>query len=258
MSDTARALAPIVQLRDVSKVYRLGKIEVPALHGVHLDIAPGEFTVIAGPSGSGKTTLLNLIGCVDVATGGQVTVDGHDTGKLAERALTRLRLDRLGFIFQSFNLVAVLDAFQNVEFPLLLQGGIPRAERRERVMDLLQKVGIEEHSHHRPNELSGGQRQRVAIARALVTRPRIVLADEPTANLDSKTGYHIIDLMKGLNEDEGTTFIFSTHDPKVMGRAGRLVELIDGEISDDRMPDANDTALNPHSAARTDAAPANA
>jgi len=229
----------------VSKIYALGKVEVPALLDIDLDIAAGEFTVIAGPSGSGKTTMLNLIGCVDVATAGRVVVDGHDTGELAERQLTRLRLERLGFIFQSFNLVSVLDAFQNVEFPLLLQGGISKSERRERVMDLLRKVGIHEHAHHRPNELSGGQRQRVAIARALVTRPRIVLADEPTANLDSKTGYHIIDLMKQLNDDEGTTFIFSTHDPKVMSRAGRLVELIDGRVADDRVPDAADRAMVP-------------
>ena len=239
----------IVQLRSVSKIYRLGKIEVPALLDIDLNIAAGEFTVIAGPSGSGKTTMLNLIGCVDVATAGEVVIDGHMTGELAERQLTRLRLERLGFIFQSFNLVAVLDAFQNVEFPLLLQGGIARSERQDRVMDLLRKVGIEDYAHHRPNELSGGQRQRVAIARALVSRPRIVLADEPTANLDSKTGYHIIDLMKELNEVEGTTFIFSTHDPKVMSRAGRLVELIDGRVADDRAPHAADKALNPETAA---------
>ena len=245
----APAASPIVQLQGVSKIYSLGKVQVPALLDIDLDIAAGEFTVIAGPSGSGKTTMLNLVGCVDVASGGRVVVDGHDTGALAERQLTRLRLERLGFIFQSFNLVAVLDAFQNVEFPLLLQGGINKPERRERVMDLLRKVGIDEHAHHRPNELSGGQRQRVAIARALVTRPRIVLADEPTANLDSKTGYRIIDLMKELNDVEGTTFIFSTHDPKVMTRAGRLVELVDGRIADDRVPHAADRALAPENPA---------
>ena len=217
----------IVRLQQVDKDYYLGKVVVPALRGIDLDIAAGEFTVIAGPSGSGKTTLLNLIGCVDVCTRGNVSVDGHDTAKLTERELTRLRLERLGFIFQSFNLVGVLDAFQTVEFPLLLQRKLNKAERRERVMDLLKAVGIDNHSHHRPNELSGGQRQRVAIARALVTQPRIVLADEPTANLDSATGNAIVDLMEKLN-GEGTTFLFSTHDPRVVGRAGRVVRMVDG------------------------------
>jgi len=219
----------IVRLQQVDKDYHLGKVIVPALRQIDLDIAAGEFTVIAGPSGSGKTTLLNLIGCVDIATQGTVSVDGHDTAKLTERELTRLRLERLGFIFQSFNLVGVLDAFQNVEFPLLLQRKLGKAERRERVMDLLKAVGIDSHAHHRPNELSGGQRQRVAIARALVTQPRIVLADEPTANLDSATGNAIVDLMEKLNS-QGTTFLFSTHDPRVVGRAGRVVRMVDGRI----------------------------
>lgn len=222
---------PIVRLEQVDKDYHLGNVVVPALRQVSLDIEPGEFTVIAGPSGSGKTTLLNLIGCVDVATRGRVLVDGQDTGQLKEKDLTRLRLERLGFIFQSFNLVGVLDAFQNVELPLLLQKTVAKAERRERVMDLLRQVGIEQYAHHRPGELSGGQRQRVAIARALVTRPRIVLADEPTANLDSVTGNAILDLMQALNA-KGTTFLFSTHDPRVVSRAGRVVRLVDGRIAD--------------------------
>ena len=221
---------PIVRLQNAVKSYKLGSVEVPALRGVDLDIAAGEFTVVAGPSGSGKTTLLNLIGCVDVATSGLVEVAGEDTARLSERELTGLRLRSLGFIFQSFNLVSVLDAFQNVEFPLLLQGGMTRGERDRRVNELMDRVGLTAYKHHRPNELSGGQRQRVAIARALVTRPRIVLADEPTANLDSTTGHAIIDLMKELNLGQGTTFIFSTHDPKVMNQAGRLIELVDGRI----------------------------
>lgn len=225
----------IVSLTHVDKAYALGAITVPALIDVSLTIAPGEFTVIAGPSGSGKTTLLNLIGCVDVATKGTVTVDGRDTGKLSESELTRLRLNRLGFIFQSFNLIGVLDAYQNVEFPLLLQKALSNADRKVRVMDLLQQVGIEQYAHHRPNELSGGQRQRVAIARALVTNPRIVLADEPTANLDSKTGNAILDLMQTLNRG-GTTFLFSTHDPRVVSRAGRVVRLADGRIDDADAP----------------------
>lgn len=242
----------IVALRGVSKVYRLGKIEVPALRDIELDIPRGDFAVIAGPSGSGKTTLLNLIGCVDTATAGQVMVDGHDTGALTERELTSLRLRRLGFIFQSFNLVSVLDAFQNVEFPLLLQGGISPSERRDRVEALLRAVGLGDLGHHRPNELSGGQRQRVAIARALVTEPHIVLADEPTANLDSKTGTDIIDLMRRLNEDKGTTFIFSTHDPKVMRHARRLVELVDGRVASVQRPD-RDGALDAGHAPRMNA-----
>ncbi|MCB9740415.1 MAG: ABC transporter ATP-binding protein [Deltaproteobacteria bacterium] len=221
----------IVSLDSVYKNYKLGSVEVPALRGIDLAIDAGEFTVIAGPSGSGKTTLLNLVGCVDVASSGTVRVAGEDTGQLSERALTQLRLRALGFIFQSFNLVSVLDAFQNVEFPLLLQGGSTKGERARRVDELMDKVGLGKYKHHRPNELSGGQRQRVAIARALVTNPRIVLADEPTANLDSATGHAIIDLMKELNTTQGTTFIFSTHDPKVMHQAGRLVELVDGQIA---------------------------
>jgi putative ABC transport system ATP-binding protein len=221
---------PIVSLTDVTKSYSLGKVEVPALRGVSLEVYPGEFISIAGPSGSGKTTALNLIGCVDTATSGVVSVDGQDTAKLTERQLTDLRLHTIGFIFQSFNLVSVLSVFQNVEFPLLLQRKLNASERRDRVMTLLTQVGLEKHAKHRPNELSGGQRQRVAVARALVTRPKLVLADEPTANLDSVTGQHIIDLMKELNRKESTTFIFSTHDAKVMNHANAVVRLEDGKI----------------------------
>ena len=227
---TTPSPAPIVSLRGVKKDYPLGKVVVPALKGVDLDIGQGEFTVIAGPSGSGKTTLLNLIGCIDVATAGTVQVGGSDTAKLSDGALTRLRLHTLGFIFQRFNLINVLDLAQNVEFPLLLQGGLTRAERRARVERLIERVGLREYLGHRPNELSGGQRQRVAIARALVTSPRIVLADEPTANLDSVTGAAIIDLMRELNHTDGTTFIFSTHDHQVMSRADRIVRILDGRI----------------------------
>ncbi|MCP3141434.1 ABC transporter ATP-binding protein, partial [Pyxidicoccus xibeiensis] len=199
---------PIVSITSVTKDYTLGKVVVPALRGVDLQVHKGEFISIAGPSGSGKTTLLNLIGCVDTATSGVVSVAGQDTKLLSERQLTNLRLNTIGFIFQSFNLVSVLSVFQNVEFPLLLQRKLDKAQRRERVMQLLEQVGLASHAKHRPNELSGGQRQRVAVARALVTRPQLILADEPTANLDSVTGQHIIDLMKELNQKEGTTFIF--------------------------------------------------
>ncbi len=223
----------IVELSGVVKEYQLGKVTVPALRGVDLQIEKGEFTVIGGPSGSGKTTLLNLIGCVDVATRGRVLVDGASTGELSDRQLTEVRLRHLGFIFQTFNLISVLDVFQNVEFPLLLQGGMTTAERRRRVEEMVEKVDLTPQMKQRPNELSGGQRQRVAIARALVTRPAIVLADEPTANLDSVTGTNIIDLMRQLNEVDHTTFIFSTHDHKVMERAGRLVRLEDGRVTND-------------------------
>jgi len=221
----------IISVRDVTKDYQLGKTTVPALRGVTLDVAKGEFLSIAGPSGSGKTTLLNLIGCVDTPTAGTVEVDGQDTGTLSERQLTDLRLHRIGFIFQSFNLVQVLSVFQNVEFPLLLQGGAGKAERRDRVLALLEAVGIREYAKHRPSELSGGQRQRVAVARALVSRPKLVLADEPTANLDSVTGQNIIDLMRDMNRKDGTTFVFSTHDPKVMAHASAIVRIADGQVA---------------------------
>ena len=221
----------IISVRDVSKDYQLGKTTVPALRGVSLEVEAGEFLSIAGPSGSGKTTLLNLIGCVDTPTRGTVEVAGQDTSRLAERALTDLRLHKIGFIFQSFNLVQVLSVFQNIEFPLLLQGGLTRAERAGRVNGLLEAVGIGSYGRHRPSELSGGQRQRVAVARALVTKPALVLADEPTANLDSQTGQNIIDLMRDMNRKDGTTFVFSTHDPKVMAHASAIVRIADGEVA---------------------------
>jgi putative ABC transport system ATP-binding protein len=223
-------VSALVSIVDVVKEYRLGKVTVPALRGVSLEVLPGEFLSIAGPSGSGKTTLLNLIGCVDTATSGKVEIAGRDTSRLSEREQTRLRLHTIGFIFQSFNLVSVLDVFQNVEFPLLLQGTLTAAERRARVTRLLEQVGLIDHLRHRPSELSGGQRQRVAVARALVTGPKLVLADEPTANLDSETGQNIIDLMKEMNRQQGTTFIFSTHDAAVMSHANAVIRLADGKI----------------------------
>ena len=226
-------MAPIVRIENVVKEYPLGKLVVRALQGVDLSIDRGEFTTIAGPSGSGKTTLLNLIGCVDVPTSGVVEIDGASTSALDDRALTRLRLHKIGFIFQSFNLVSVLDLYQNVEFPLLLQGGLSKEEREHRVRDMVHKVGLTDQLRQRPNELSGGQRQRVAIARALVTKPKLVLADEPTANLDSVTGLTIIELMREMNDKESTTFIFSTHDPKVMDHASRIVHIVDGRIESD-------------------------
>ena len=227
----------IVSIRDATKNYHLGKVVVPALRGITLEIEAGEFMSIAGPSGSGKTTLLNLIGCVDVPTSGSVRVDGREITQLHERELTSLRLHTIGFIFQSFNLVNVLDVYRNVELPLLLQRVHSAAERKARVMDLLTKVGLRDLLKHRPSELSGGQRQRVAIARALVSKPKLVLADEPTANLDSVTGQNIIDLMKELNEEEHTTFVFSTHDARVMSHAQRIVRLADGKLVEAGTPE---------------------
>ena len=224
---------PIVEITGVVKEYPLGNQVVTALRGITLRIEKGEFTTIAGPSGSGKTTLLNLIGCIDVATRGQVRVAGQLTNTMSDKALTNLRLQKLGFIFQSFNLIQVLDVYQNVEFPLLLQGDHTASSRRDMVESVIEKVGLKQYMHHRPTELSGGQRQRVAIARALVTRPEIVLADEPTANLDSVTGGAIIDLMRELNRTDRTTFIFSTHDQQVMSRADRIVRIGDGVVTED-------------------------
>jgi putative ABC transport system ATP-binding protein len=221
----------IVSIKDVTKDYKLGDVVVPALRGVSLNVEVGDFISIAGPSGSGKTTLLNLIGCVDTPTSGTVEVAGRQTQNLSDKQLTNLRLDTLGFIFQSFNLVSVLTVFQNVEFPLLLQSRHTAAERSKRVLALLDAVGLAQYPKHRPNELSGGQRQRVAVARALVTAPKIVLADEPTANLDSVTGQNIVDLMKEMNHKDGTTFIFSTHDASVMAHANAVIHIADGKIS---------------------------
>ena len=217
-----------VSVVDVTKEYDLGRTKVPALRGVSLAVEPGEFMAVAGPSGSGKSTLLNLVGCLDRPTAGRVLVGGQDVAALGDDALSDLRARTIGFIFQTFNLIPVLSALENVEFPLLFRGG--RNAGRERALEALAAVGLADFARHRPDELSGGQRQRVAVARALVTDPAIVLADEPTANLDSQTGETIIDLMLDINRRAGTTFIFSTHDPKVMAHAQRVVRLSDGRI----------------------------
>jgi putative ABC transport system ATP-binding protein len=217
-----------VKLVEVTKTYELGRTRVPALRGVSLEVEPGEFMAVAGPSGSGKSTLLNLIGCLDQPSSGKVFVEGRDVQELGDDALSDLRARKLGFIFQTFNLIPVLSALENVEFPLLFRGGDHQG--RERARRALEEVGLLEFARHRPDELSGGQRQRVAVARALVTDPLIVLADEPTANLDSSTGEAIIDLMLEINRRDGTTFIFSTHDPQVMRHARRVVRLHDGRL----------------------------
>jgi putative ABC transport system ATP-binding protein len=223
----------IVELRDVHKTYPLGKTEVHAVKGVSFNIEEGDFISIAGPSGSGKSTILNLIGCIDTPTKGEVRIEETATHELSDRAITTLRHKVLGFIFQSFNLVPVLNVYENVEFPLLLGKKPPnKLQRGEWVNFLIEEVGLLEWRDHKPNELSGGQRQRVAIARALATKPRIVLADEPTANLDSTTGEATIELMKKMNEELGTTFIFATHDPSIVGIADYILKLHDGEIVD--------------------------
>ncbi len=227
----------IVEAKGLEKVYRQGALEVPALRGVDLTLRTGEFTVLAGSSGSGKTTMLNLIGALDVPTAGTLTVDGQELGTLSGKALARMRLERIGFVFQAYNLVPVLTAFENAEYVLLLQG-MPAEQRKERVMALLRSVGLEGMEHRRPSELSGGQQQRVAVARAIAAEPSLVLADEPTANLDSRTGTELVEMMHQLNEEQGVTFLFSSHDPKVIDKARRVVELQDGEVMSDRVKEA--------------------
>ena len=222
----------VVRVEDVSKEYALGKQRVTALQHVSLSVAKGEFMALAGPSGSGKSTLLNLIGCIDTPSSGRICIEGKDIGGKSPDELADLRLNTLGFVFQTFNLLPVLSAWENVEYPLLQKRDVDKSERQKRIGHYLKIVGLERFAHHRPNELSGGQRQRVAIARALATHPKIVLADEPTANLDHKTGEDILRLMKQLNHEEGTTFIFSTHDARVMEMADRVIELADGQITE--------------------------
>ena len=220
----------LVRVENVSKEYLLGEQRVTALRNVTMNIEEGVFLAIAGPSGSGKSTLLNLIGCIDTPTSGQVFIDGQDVSGRTPDQLADLRARTIGFVFQTFNLLPVLSAAENVEYPLLQLAELTKRERLERVGQLLKLVQLAKFAHHRPNQLSGGQRQRVAIARALATQPKIVLADEPTANLDHKTGEGILALMKDINTSLGTTFIFSTHDKKVMAKADRLVRIEDGQI----------------------------
>ena len=221
----------LVEIDNVFKEYSLGRTTIHALRGVSLSVEAGEFTSIVGPSGCGKTTMLNLIGCIDRPTSGTIVFDGLATSAIGDDAEAALRLAKIGFIFQSFNLVPVLTIAENIEIPLMLSHR-PRIERKRRVEELVALVGLEEYATHKPDELSGGQRQRVAIARALANEPRLVIADEPTANLDGVTGEMILKAMKELNEKKGVTFIFSTHDPRVMSFARRIVRLRDGEIEE--------------------------
>jgi putative ABC transport system ATP-binding protein len=218
-----------VKVSDLRKVYDEKGMPVEALNRVNLSIEKGEFLALVGPSGSGKTTLLNLIGGLDRPTEGNIFIEGREIAGLSGGDLAELRLRRIGFVFQEYNLIPVLTAIENVEYVMLLQG-VRERERRERALSILKEVGLEGMEERRPRELSGGQQQRVAVARAIVSEPAIVLADEPTANLDSNTGAALLDLMRGLNESKGITFIFSTHDPMVMERARRIVRLKDGSI----------------------------
>ncbi len=221
-----------VELKDVKKTYRTGPIEVPALRGINLQVAPGEFLAIAGPSGCGKTTLLNIIGGLDRADTGEVLVEGKNLQLLSSGDLARLRLQRLGFVFQAYNLLPVLTALENAEFTLLLQG-VPAKQRKARVEKLFSEIGLAGLEDRRPGALSGGQQQRVAVARAMVTEPALILADEPTANLDSVTATALLEVMEQLNRAHGTTFVYATHDPQVMERAHRLIRLRDGQIVSD-------------------------
>lgn len=221
-----------VKLEQVSKIYGHDGVQVRALDGVNLEIAKGDFAVLVGPSGSGKTTLLNMIGGLDKPSEGRIWVAGTEIGRMKKSALSELRLQRIGFVFQEFNLIPVLSALENVEFVMLLQG-VAEGERRSRSLALLKELGLDGLQDRRPSELSGGQQQRVAVARAIAAEPIIVLPDEPTANLDSKAGAALMDLMRRLNEEKGISFVFSTHDPMVVERARRVIRMRDGRVEAD-------------------------
>ena len=223
-------MTPLIRAEGLTKTYRTGEIEVYALRGVDCVIEPRSFVVFVGPSGSGKSTLLNMIGCLDHPTGGELTVLDTDVRALDRRAAAQFRGRHIGFVFQDFNLIPVLTAYENIEYPLIMVQDWPEKKRREQVMRLLEAVGMVAQAHKRPDQISGGQKQRVAVARALATNAQLVLADEPTANLDHDTAYRVIELMKKMRDDFGTTFVFSTHDPRIMGAAEVIFTLEDGRI----------------------------
>lgn len=220
----------LVKAEDLRKDYQIGELVVPAIRGVDFTIETGSFVCFVGPSGSGKTTLLNMIGCLDRPTAGRLSVLDTQIADLDRRQAAIFRGKHIGFVFQDFNLIPVLTAYENIEYPLIMVQKWSAEKRRERVLSLLAAAGIEEHADKRPDQLSGGQKQRVAVARALVTNPKLVLADEPTANLDHQTAYRVINLMRRLRDEYGTTFVFSTHDPKIMGEAELTYELEDGQL----------------------------
>ncbi len=221
----------IVELKGVHRSYKLGETHVHALRGVNLSVMEGDFTALIGASGSGKSTLLNMVGTIDSPDQGEVILDGKNVGKLSENEKSLLRNEKIGFVFQSFNLVPVLSILENVELPLLVRNALNKEERKARSLEVLKDVGLETFAHHRPDQLSGGQRQRVAIARALVTHPKLVLADEPTANLDSKTTHSIIDLLLELNQKKKVTFLFCSHDEKLVQRVSKVIHIQDGLIT---------------------------
>ncbi len=221
----------MIELKNIVKTYHTGQTEVTALKGVSLKVAQGEFLCVAGPSGSGKTTLLNIMGCLDRPDSGELFLDGLQIRDMGKRRLASIRLHKIGFIFQSFNLIPVLSVYENIEYPLLLMG-VNKTERTHRVLEIIRAVGLEGLEARRPPELSGGQQQRVAVARALVTEPLVVLADEPTANLDHKTGQQLIELFHQQNTERGVTFVFSSHDPEIINRASRIVRLRDGILEE--------------------------
>jgi len=222
-----------IQVNELTKQYELGKNTVAALRGVSLNVAKGERLFLGGPSGSGKSTLLHILGCLDRHHGGKISIGGHDVTRANDKAMSDFRARTVGFVFQNFNLMPVLNVFENVQYPLLLNRALSAAQRRQRIQDILDAVGLSQHARHYPNELSGGQRQRVAIARALVHQPQLLIADEPTANLDSATGTAIMDLMLNLSKSHGSTVIISTHNPDLLKQAERCVMLRDGKITDD-------------------------
>jgi putative ABC transport system ATP-binding protein len=223
--------APVIELRGVHKTYRLGAHVVPALRGIDLQVYPGEMLALTGPSGSGKSTILNLAGLIDSPDAGEILLRGERVDTRDETRAALLRRDALGFVFQSFNLVPVMTVAENVDYPLFLTG-VPLAERKQRVATMLEAVGLQDHAHHRPDALSGGQRQRVAIARALVKNPKLVIADEPTASLDSKTADQVLDLMRELGHAQGAAFVIATHDHRLTRRCDRIVALLDGLITE--------------------------
>jgi putative ABC transport system ATP-binding protein len=222
----------VVKIENVARVYQIGKVETKALQGINLSIESGEFTALVGPSGSGKTTLLQMIGCLDQPTSGRVSINGKDVTALNRNQRADMRRGTIGFVFQFFALIPTLTTYENIEMPLLLNGQSPQ-ERRERIMELLKAVDLTDRANNRPDQLSGGQQQRVAVARALASKPALILADEPTANLDTENGRQVMDIMQRLNQETGVTFVFATHDPRVINYARRVVTLQDGLIEKD-------------------------
>ncbi len=229
---------PVIQLENATKIYTVGEVETRALNGVSLDIEEGEFTALVGPSGSGKTTLLQMMGCLDMPNSGAVKINGRDVTRFNANQRADLRREVIGFIFQFFALVPVLSAYENVELPLLLNGVEPK-ERKDRVIEMLEAVDLADRINNRPDQMSGGEQQRVAIARALATRPSIVLADEPTANLDTANGKQAMEIMQRLNEETGTAFVFATHDPRVVAFARRVIKVCDGRLVDNDSKNSN-------------------